>query len=310
MRSSPNHFLPIDPLAGRLTRQEYVSELTDEWTAALASVEAFLLRTQRAPTTRANVRYIGLRFALWAGSQIPAAITDAQVVAYLEARRASGVAVSTVKTELQALRAIFRVLCGPDSPAARVALPRVPRHQPSILSDDDVHRLMVQPCDADRYFIRDRAIFSVFVFCGLRLSELTALSLDDVDLAGRRLIVRCGKGSTSGTVPLNQTVLDALSAAIATRPLSSDPALFISRFRRRVSRAGIVCIVRKYAERAGLNVHAHQLRHYFATSLVDRGVNLAVIQRALRHKRIESTMVYAHVREHTLRDALDSIAWT
>jgi integrase/recombinase XerD len=158
---------------------------------------------------------------------------------------------------------------------------------------------------------RDRAMLEVLFGCGVRVGELVALDVDDVDLAQRVLIVRHGKGGRGRHVPITGHAHRAVLAYIQNeRPgrlrTAVERALFLSERGRRLSGERVQQIVRAAGERSGRRPRAspHQLRHGYATELVKAGANVRVVQRLLGHARIHTTERYTHVDLDDLRAVL------
>lgn len=158
---------------------------------------------------------------------------------------------------------------------------------------------------------RDRAILEVLFGCGLRVGELVALDVDDVDLAGRVLIVRRGKGGRGRHVPITGHAHRAVLAYIQKeRPeklrTAVERGLFLSEWGRRLTNKRVQQIVRVAGERSGRRQRTspHQLRHGYATELVKAGAGVRVVQRLLGHARINSTERYTHLDLADLRAVL------
>ncbi len=155
---------------------------------------------------------------------------------------------------------------------------------------------------------RDRAMATVFFYAGLRLSELTALDLVDVEMSARRgrLKVRAGKGDAYREVPLNSPSRKALDEWVRVRtvqlaPLSvprasagpGEPALWLSRTGRRMSSRAVDLVVRRLATQAGLELSAHVLRHTFVTNLIRSGADVVLVAELAGHRRLDTTRRYS-----------------
>jgi site-specific recombinase XerD len=153
---------------------------------------------------------------------------------------------------------------------------------------------------------RNTAAVVMLAYSGLRVAELVSLDRDDVDLEAGTIHVRHGKGDRERIVPLHALAAKALTRYLTSR-FDDDPALFVSRNRRRVSTSQIRRIVEAVAGEAGIHkrVTPHKLRHTFATLLLEKGVDVRVIQELLGHSSITSTMIYTHVAQEQKRGAVD-----
>jgi site-specific recombinase XerC len=135
--------------------------------------------------------------------------------------------------------------------------------------------------------------------CGLRVGEIRRLSLADLDLTSApgllpRLYVT-GKGSKQRVVYLSAQALSALEAWLAIRPRSSDPALFLNRYGRRLSVTCIQKRLAKYCRLAGVSLTCHQFRHAFGRHLTEAQVPVTTIQRLLGHAQLQTTQIYTHL---------------
>src|SRR5712692_3331455 len=154
---------------------------------------------------------------------------------------------------------------------------------------------------------RDQAIVLTLRHTGLRVSELCALRLADVELGERKgsATVRSGKGSKYRVVPLNVDARRAITAYLAVRPAVSDDHLFIGQRRDGLRPAAVEDLVRKYARLAGLaDVTPHTLRHTFGKGLLDSGVDLVAVAALMGHSRLETTATYTHPTDRDLERAV------
>lgn len=161
---------------------------------------------------------------------------------------------------------------------------------------------------------RDEALLILFLNTGLRLSEVAALNLTDVEINARsgRVLVRQGKGRKSRTVPLNHHARTALQAWLAVRTrTSASKALWLSQKGGRLSRRAIARVVTKLADRAGVAaVSPHVLRHSFAKNLVDAGVGLEKVATLLGHASLDTTRLYTQPSEADLQAATEQVSWS
>jgi integrase/recombinase XerD len=195
-----------------------------------------------------------------------------------------------------------------DDPTELLAGPKIRRKLPQTLSAPDMGKLLAAPTGSDAYSIRDRAMLELFYSSGLRISELSGLSLQQVDLEHGFVRV-FGKGSKERVVPLGGKARDAVVTYLASsRPRLVKPRtgseLFISERGKAISRKTLWVIVKKYAARAGLSqtVKPHLLRHSFATHLLGGGADLRAIQEMLGHASIGTTQIYTAVENSRLLD--------
>jgi integrase/recombinase XerD len=171
-----------------------------------------------------------------------------------------------------------------------------------------MEKLLAAPTGGDAYSIRDRAMLELFYSSGLRISELSGLSLQQVDLEHGFVRV-FGKGSKERVVPMGEKALDAMRVYLTSgrsrlvKPRTGSE-LFLSERGKAISRKTVWVIVKKYAARAGLSkaVKPHLLRHSFATHLLGGGADLRAIQEMLGHASIGTTQIYTAVENSRLLD--------
>jgi integrase/recombinase XerD len=234
------------------------------------------------------------------------------VKAWLADLRGRGQAPSSVARRAAAARAFYRhlVLLGlrTDNPAADVDLPRRRSRLPRTLSPAEVERLIDAAKGTSPRSLRDRALVELLYGAGLRVSEAVGLERGSIDLDGR--LVRCtGKGGKERIVPLGREAAEAVRRYQARgRPYLDRrhrPELFLNAQGGALTRAGAFLILRKLAEKAGLDpqrVHPHILRHSFATHLLEGGADLRSVQEMLGHADLGTTELYTHVSDRRRRD--------
>ena len=193
------------------------------------------------------------------------------------------------------------------NPARGVTAAKAERKYPEILTNQEVELFLEQPQCVDPKGFRDHAMLEVLYATGIRVSELTALDLEDVNLAAGFL--RCENRGRERIIPMYHTAVKALQEYIRdVRPqIVMDPeeqALFVNMNGERMSRQGFWKIIKHYQETAGIekDITPHTLRHSFAVHLLENGADLRSIQEMLGHADISSTQVYTHVVKNNLKD--------
>jgi integrase/recombinase XerC len=246
----------------------------------------------------------------------PSALTTRHIRAFLVALHARGLDPASVGRKLAAVRSWLRFLVRRGvierNVAREVRGPRLPRKLVSFLPVDEAHDLMTAPArparvpadslEAPSHPVRDTAILELLYASGLRVSELTGLAFDDVDLRERTVRV-LGKGRKERIVPFGSKAARALEAWVAMRGERPGP-LFLAVRGGRMNPRAVYGLVRGSARRAGITrkVSPHTLRHSFATHLLDGGADLRAIQELLGHSRLSTTQQYTHVgAEHLLK---------
>jgi integrase/recombinase XerD len=291
------------PLLGR-----YLDHLRAERGLARNTLDAY---------RRDLARYADFLAEVGIGDPRAVATEDLQAfVAWLRARRTAAgrpYATSSVARIVVAVRGFHRFLAREgltaDDVAAPVATPRSARSLPKALSVDDVARLLDAPVGAGPLPRRDRALLEVLYGAGLRISEATALDLDDADPVERLLRVR-GKGDKERLVPYGDLAAEALDAwLVGGRPALSPrvPAVFVNARGGRLTRQGAWKVVGGHADRVGLaaEVSPHTLRHSFATHLLDGGADVRAVQELLGHASVTTTQIYTLVSRTALREVYE-----
>lgn len=190
-----------------------------------------------------------------------------------------------------------------------VAGPKLRRKAPFVLSIQEMDRLLKAPEETSPQGLRDRAMLELFYSSGLRVSELTGLALQSIDLEFGALKV-FGKGSKERVCPMGRVAIAALGRYLEVgRPALVRPktgsSVFISARGTPISRKTVWALVKRYAKDAGIdrNVKPHMLRHSFATHLLTGGADLRVIQELLGHADISTTQIYTGVEAERTRSA-------
>jgi integrase/recombinase XerD len=277
-------------------------------------VEAFLAVTSArlAPRTVEAYRRDLSALAAWLGRS-PATATREELEEYLAELRGKGLAASTIARRVASMRSLFRhqLLVGAreDNPAAEIGLPRRARRLPRTLSAGEAERLVEAASETTPRALRDRALVELLYGSGLRVSEAVGLERSGVDLE-ERLVRTVGTGGKERVVPLGRRAVDALRRYMARgRPFLDRrhrPELFLNAQGGALTRAGAFLILRRLAEKAGLEpgrVHPHLLRHSFATHLLEGGADLRSVQEMLGHADLATTELYTHVTDRRRRDA-------
>lgn len=255
-----------------------------------------------------------VRFFQWNGQYGCASIREIDVKVlsrYLEHLQKSGLAASSTARHLVAIRMFFRylVLEGVllESSVELMNSPKLWQYLPRVLSPEAVDRLLMAPNRSDRFMLRDRALLAVMYATGCRVSEVTGLSMRDVNIDEG--YCRCtGKGNKERVVSLSGLAIEAIERYLRDERPSMVPAkdseyLFVTRSGNRLSRVMVWNLVRKYALRAGCSadVTPHTLRHSFATHMLAGGAEIRALQEMLGHASIRTTQVYTHVEHSRLK---------
>lgn len=205
-----------------------------------------------------------------------------------------------------------------NNPAQDLETPKLDKRLPKYLSLEDSKKLLDVTANEDnRNYERDYAIITLFLNCGMRLSELVGINIDDIDFSECKLNV-IGKGNKERTIYLNKACMKAIADYINVRPKTgikhdkkfSEKALFLSERRTRISNRTVETIVDKQLKAAGLDSRrysVHKLRHTAATLMYQYGqVDIRALQELLGHESISTTEIYTHVSNDQVRNAVEN----
>ncbi len=280
-----------------------------------------LRRRRCAPSTFENARQVLPRFfdhLREEGIHDPRRVREDHLVGFdrllssLRSKTGDVLAPGTRAHYLAVVKAFFGFLERDSAllynPAAHVPLPSR-RRLPRALSEAAVRRLVAVPERESVKGRRDRAILELLYGTGLRMSECARLELTDVDLSTGTLFVRDGKGRKDRIVPLAGQAREALGVYLTrSRPelarWSDEPALFLARTGKRLSKMSLRVLVREYGRRVRVKASCHVLRHSYATHLLQGGANVREIQKLLGHRHLTTTALYTRVDVRGLADML------
>jgi integrase/recombinase XerD len=238
-------------------------------------------------------------------------VTIDHITEYLAERKRAGLAASSIKLIVVALKIFFRFLLGKGivrrDPTETLSLPRIERYLPETLNEIQTEQLLDAIDTTAPLGLRDRAMIELLYASGLRISELANARLENFN-AEERILRVVGKGNKARLVPVGRKACEALAAYLSTeRPklLSrrTGNEIFLSARGTKITTVRIWQIVKKHAKRSGLeaNIYPHLLRHSFATHLLGNGADLRIIQEMLGHADISTTQVYTHVDQQRLK---------
>lgn len=221
--------------------------------------------------------------------------------------------VNSANRTIVAIRGLHRFHAGEkgaEDIAASLSPPRAGERLPKALSRLEVESLLRAAASDD---VRNYAIAELLYGTGARVSEVTGLDLDDVDLESRAIRLR-GKGNKERVVPLGSYAVDAIGAYLTrVRPAYagkgiSNGALFLNQRGRRLTRQAIFLMLRRYAQVAGLTqeISPHTLRHSYATHLLEGGADVRVVQELLGHASVTTTQIYTKVSVQQLRETFSA----
>lgn len=196
-----------------------------------------------------------------------------------------------------------------------IDIPKIPRKLPKIIQDDEIDLLFKSINRFKPLGFRNYVLLDLLFSCGLRASELIDMDIKDIHLERKQILIH-GKGSKDRYVPLHQTLVDDLKHYLTyTRPilLSKGPKtfehrVFINYKGTPLTVRGLQLILKKIISDSGetYKIHPHMLRHAFATTLLNHGADLRVVQELLGHAHLKSTQIYTHVSSEKIRESYQS----
>lgn len=249
------------------------------------------------------------------GVRQPDEIRPEQVSDHLAALERQGLSARSQARHLAAIRVFHRFLLGDRlaerDPSRAVDRPKLGRPLPVVLNRDEVEALLSAPDPQTPIGARDQAILELLYACGLRVSELCDLTLEDLNLQAGYLVAR-GKGDKERVVPIGLVAIAAVERylALGRDAIAKGQAgrhLFVGPTGRRLSRQTIWKRIRHLAVVAGIDkaISPHKLRHSFATHLLEGGADLRAVQQMLGHADVATTQIYTHVDGKRLRGLYD-----
>lgn len=220
----------------------------------------------------------------------------------------------TKSRKVASLKSFYSYLYGivnliDKNPAEFLEFPKTKNSQPVFLTLDEAKRLLdaVNTNRNEYYRKRDYAIITLFLNCGLRLSELVSINIDKIK---KDTLVVVGKGNKERTIYLNDACVDAINDYLEVRPEENNDkrALFLSKRRNRISTRAVQHAIDKYLKIAGLDpsiYSVHTLRHTAATLMYQYGnVDIRALQEILGHENVSTTQIYTHINDERLRTAV------
>lgn len=237
--------------------------------------------------------------------------TEDELHEYIEWLKSNGKSVATVSRAIASIKCLYGVLADngivAENPTGKLTPDKTTHKLPQILTSKEVELLLEQPSCTDAKGYRDRAMLELLYATGIRVSELIALNLSDVNTSAG--VVRCISKDKERLIPLYSTAIKALTEYIEfVRPqmiaLPGEQALFVNVSGERMSRQGFWKIIKSYQQKAHIEktITPHTLRHSFAAHLLENGADLHSIQEMLGHADISSTQIYSQLVKKQLKD--------
>jgi integrase/recombinase XerD len=257
-------------------------------------------------------RYV--RFLESAGIQDFTQVEEEHVSKFIRNLREAGLSPKSIARNISALKGMHKFFIGEKltqyDPTQNIELPKKGKHLPDVLSVEEINQVLeaADPASetATKFIWRDRAILETLYATGMRVSELTGLTLSNI-LEEQQLVRVFGKGSKERLVPIGEFALKWINEykqrvrSELLRHQRSNDSVFLNFRGGPLSRVSVWQIVIDYTRRAGIKkeIHPHTFRHSFATHLLEGGADLRSVQEMLGHADISTTQIYTHIdREH------------
>ncbi|MHC4693768.1 MAG: tyrosine recombinase XerC [Planctomycetota bacterium] len=250
--------------------------------------------------------------------QLLLSVETAAVRAYLAFLNEKQYSKATIARKLATLRSFYKFLVKRNqlgsNPVAAVRTPKQDKKLPMFLEYEDVKRLLDTPPMNNWLGARDRAILETLYSTGIRVSELVALNMDDIDFLGEVVHVR-GKGKKERIAPISSSALQVIQHYMEYRNKRAQTSrnfdtrvLFVNKHGRRLSTRSVRRKMDKYLKMAGLDpaISPHTLRHSFATHMLNNGADLRSVQELLGHQSLSTTQVYTHLTTKKLKEVYDN----
>mgnify|MGYP001578740835 FL=1 len=228
---------------------------------------------------------------------------------FLSTLKERGLKSRSISRKLSSLRSFFRFLNREgllkSDPTSAISSPKLEKHLPIFLTEDEITRLVESPDTKELSGFRDRAILETFYSTGMRVSELIGLNQENIDFFGGVAKVM-GKGRKERLTPIGDRALRAIREYLERRD-NSQPAVFLNKNGRRLTARGVRVILDRYVRILALreNISPHSLRHSFATHLLNRGADLRSVQELLGHANLSTTQIYTHLTTDRLKSVYD-----
>ena len=285
----------------------------------IQAYENYLIKVKKSsPNTVSSYMRDIRQFDHWLETDGRAAVlsvTSDIIEVYLEHLRSSGRSGATVSRSLASLKNFYAYVVSSgfleNSPVSSdIHVERGEKKLPQILSGHEVELLLSQPSCVDAKGFRDKAMLEVMYATGIRVSELIALDLDDVNLDLG--VIKCSASKKARAIPLYPAALRALSLYLrdVRSVMVADPsetALFVNVGGARMSRQGFWKILKHYQNKAGItkDITPHTLRHSFAVHLLENGADIGSLQELMGHCDISSTQMYAQMINQKIKNVYD-----
>lgn len=219
---------------------------------------------------------------------------------------------TSVTRKIASLRGFFKWFCaneyGTSNPAQTLELPKLPKRLPKVMTVEELNTILNSDLNSE-----ESLIVELLYGCGLRVSELVNLKLNNIDINSK--YIQCfGKGSKERIVPFGEKAKAALNKFLKTRDMillknkiENSKVLFLKTDGKQITRQDVYNFIRKQGEKIHKHISPHTLRHSFATHLLENGADLRVVQELLGHSDVSTTQLYTHITKKRLKEVYFAI---
>lgn len=234
-------------------------------------------------------------------------ITKKDIEGYLKYLNHKNLNMRTISHNISSIRSFYKFLVihnHSNNPIELIEMPKLKKSLPKVLSEEEVN-ILLNIKEEDVYSIRNKAMLELMYSTGIRVGELTNLTIYDIDLSEDYVKVM-GKGSKERIIPLGDIAITSIQNYLKIRKTmmkkTYEEALFLNNHGKRLTRQGFFKIVKKLAKEKDIQTEfsPHTLRHSFASHLLKHGADLKSIQEALGHSDLATTQIYTHIEKEDL----------
>lgn len=233
-------------------------------------------------------------------------VSRLHISSYIMHLREDGICPSSISRKISALKSFFRWACANEiistNPISSIEPAKLPKHLPKVLSVNDIQNLMRQNLN-----ITERVVVELLYSCGLRVSELSKLKLNDINMKSKNILC-FGKGSKERLIPFGEYAFNTINEYLKERELLiikyklTTDRLLITETGRLMTRQDIYRLIHRLGETLHKDISPHTLRHTFATHLLENGADLRVVQELLGHSDVATTQLYTHISKKRLKE--------
>lgn len=236
----------------------------------------------------------------------PDKIQRSQINSYVRNLYEKKYSPKSIMRKIASLRGLFKWLCAAEiitaDPTLTLEQPKVPQKLPKVISVTEIEEILNQNLSKV-----ERVIIELLYGCGLRVSELVNLKINNIDLKGRYL--ECtGKGSKDRVVPIGKKAIEAIKSFFPEREFITQkfnlktPQLLINEKGKKLNRQDVYTFIHEQGKKLNKTISPHTLRHSFATHLLENGADLRVVQELLGHSDVSTTQLYTHISKKRLKE--------